>query len=77
MVETPWLLFDPHGVWDGLMWSPKTAEEAGRKFARPRRWATMAREGWTVRKGEPGEHARLLQEHLGLPAASEADGEAT
>lgn len=64
--RTPWLLFEPDGTWDGLIWSPQTIEEAQRKFARPRRWTTMAREGWTVRKGEPGEHHRLLAERLAV-----------
>lgn len=64
--RTPWLLFEPDGTWDGLIWSPQTIEEAQRKFARPRRWTTLAREGWTVRKGAPGEHQALLAERLAV-----------
>lgn len=58
---TPWLLFDPEGEWDGLMWSPETEDEAGKKFFhRMPSWRKKQREGWTIRRGEPGEHKRLL-----------------
>lgn len=63
----PWLLFMPNGEWDGISWSPQTVEEARRKFAwmGRQRWATLERQGWTVRRGEPGEHLRLLSERIG------------
>lgn len=60
----PWLLFMPDGTHDGLIWSPETLEEAQRKFARPRRWTTLAREGWTVRRGVNNEHVDLLNARL-------------
>lgn len=79
----PWLLFEPDGTWDGLIWSPETLEEAQRKLARlsRRRWTTLAREGWTVRRGVGGEHHRLLAERLEqmnvTPAASGNETEET
>lgn len=66
----PWLLFEPDGTWDGIIWSPKTLEEAQRKFARPRRWSTLEKAGWTVRRGVDGEHHRLLRERLGNGGAA-------
>lgn len=80
--RTPWLLFMPDGTWDGIIWSPKTLDEAQRKLARPRRWSTLEREGWTVRRGEPGEHRRLLDAKVAeikarsLPGATDSVQEA-
>ena len=61
---TPWLLFTPEGDFDGLMWSPKTIEDAQRRFARPQRWTTLAKAGWTVRKGIGDEHVALTDEAI-------------
>lgn len=75
MTDTePWLLFMPDGTWDGIIWSPKTVEDAQRAFARMgrQRWPAMESKGWTVRRGEPGEHRRLLQAKVDEIAARSA-----
>ena len=56
--EEVWLIIDPSGVVDGMLLinaRTPTLEAAQRRFAAPKRWATEAREGWTVRRGTPNE----------------------
>lgn len=74
--KEPWLLFEPDGTFDGIMWSPKTLDEAQRRFARPRRWATMQREGWTVRRGMNGEHHQLIADRIALQRERNAEATA-
>jgi hypothetical protein len=60
----PYAIFEPSGRFDGGINSPKSVEEAQRLLARPRRWATLAREGWTVREVTREEFIRLADERI-------------
>lgn len=60
----PYAIFEPSGRFDGGIHSPKTIEDAQRILARPRRWTTLAREGWTVREVSREEFARLTDERI-------------
>lgn len=60
----PYAIFEPSGQFDGGIHSPRTIEDAQRILARPRRWKTLEREGWTVREVTPEEFARLADERL-------------
>ena len=60
----PYAIFEPSGRFDGGIHSPKTIEDAQRILARPRRWTTLAREGWTVREVSQDEFARLAYDRI-------------
>lgn len=59
MSRQPWLLFMPDGTYDGMIWSPETADVAHRAFAR------MRRQRWTT--FEPSHRTEIAAEDDGLP----------
>lgn len=59
-----WAMFDPTGVFDGGISDRRSREDAQRVFARPRRWATMEREGWMTRAVSRVEFDRLFDEQM-------------
>lgn len=66
--KRPFILTDANGVDDGFLWSTSLGE-AQRRFAQPRRWASLAREGWTVTEVERAEFIERIHASIVIHGA--------
>lgn len=65
-----WVIVDPDGRVEGVrLFGPGTAEEAHRKFTpRKRDRGKEIRDGWTVRREQPGDRESLMANFEEVPS---------